>query len=182
MIKTQNYIKYLPNVISVSRIVFSIILIFFIEEKSFFVPLYLICGLTDVLDGFIARKLNLQTEIGARLDSLGDFFLFLLISIVMIKQTDFIWIVLLAIVFAVRIIAFVISKIKYEKFLSIHTIGNKISGFLVFLLPLFVTYQLKLLMALVFAISFLSAIEEIVIHIKSKKPNLNRKSLFTNEK
>ncbi|MTI65485.1 MAG: CDP-alcohol phosphatidyltransferase family protein [Firmicutes bacterium] len=48
--------KYIPNIISVLRIICSALLILFINNRVGFVFLYFVIGLTDILDGFIARK------------------------------------------------------------------------------------------------------------------------------
>lgn len=64
-------INYLPNLLSIARIALAGLLL--INQQPLFSVCYLICGLTDVLDGFIARNYRLQTTLGSKLDSLGDF-------------------------------------------------------------------------------------------------------------
>ncbi len=60
----------LPNLISLSRLLFSPFL-FFLPEKllPFF---FLSLALSDALDGFLARRLRLKTELGKVLDPLAD--------------------------------------------------------------------------------------------------------------
>ena len=60
------------NSITVSRMLFSLALLVLPSRSLPFVVLYLLCGLTDVLDGFIARKLHTESEKGAMLDSIAD--------------------------------------------------------------------------------------------------------------
>ena len=64
--------KNVANYISVSRIIMSIIL-FVTETFSIaFYIIYIYCGISDMLDGFIARKGKNERKIGARLDSVSD--------------------------------------------------------------------------------------------------------------
>tara|TARA_B100000900_G_scaffold359037_1_gene330274 strand:+ start:430 stop:927 length:498 start_codon:yes stop_codon:yes gene_type:complete len=64
----------LPNYITSIRLIFTIPLIIFLEaNNTFFVwMIILFGGITDFLDGYIARKFNLKTRIGAILDPLAD--------------------------------------------------------------------------------------------------------------
>ena len=66
--------KNLPNYITSIRLIFSIPLIIFLEtNNTFFVWLIILFGgITDYLDGYLARKLKLKTKIGAILDPLAD--------------------------------------------------------------------------------------------------------------
>ena len=58
--------KFIPNILSSFRIFFSLFLIYLNPKKLLFIFIYIICGILDVLDGFIARKFN------ATLDSIPD--------------------------------------------------------------------------------------------------------------
>ena len=72
--------KNLANYISISRILMSIVLI---ATKTFsltFYIIYLYCGISDMLDGYIARKSKNISEIGARLDSVADI-IFVIVAI-----------------------------------------------------------------------------------------------------
>ena len=64
----------IPNLLSISRLFLVFPLILFLEiNRPFYVfILIIIAGLTDYLDGMIARKFNLQTRLGAILDPLSD--------------------------------------------------------------------------------------------------------------
>jgi phosphatidylglycerophosphate synthase len=83
--------KYLPNIVSITRIAGTAVLPFLVkQETTVYLPLidrafqnvpyvwvivYLILVLTDKADGALARKLKAESELGANLDSLGDVFL-----------------------------------------------------------------------------------------------------------
>lgn len=83
----------IPNILSFYRIFsFPLFLYFAIgHEERVFVVLLIINLITDILDGFIARKFNMQTEFGARLDSIADVGTYILavIGIFIFKAEDF---------------------------------------------------------------------------------------------
>ncbi len=66
--------KYIPNILTVARFFLIPFIIYFIIANMY--PLALIflilSGLTDVLDGFIARKFNFITNFGKLIDPLAD--------------------------------------------------------------------------------------------------------------
>tara|TARA_B100001248_G_C27176158_1_gene360202 strand:- start:67 stop:594 length:528 start_codon:yes stop_codon:yes gene_type:complete len=64
----------LPNILSISRILLTIPIIIFFEKGFFFfsVITFIVASITDFLDGFIARKNNQTSDIGALLDLLAD--------------------------------------------------------------------------------------------------------------
>ena len=65
--------KQIPNLLSVSRIALCLPLLLVDAMTMPFWVLYLIAGLTDILDGFLARRWGVESKFGARLDSLADF-------------------------------------------------------------------------------------------------------------
>lgn len=174
--------KNIANVITASRILLSVILLLLLRNHTLFLILYLICGLTDCLDGFIARKTGTCSNLGARLDSIADFFLFLAVIVYLAMELggrirEFL--PFLAVIFFIRILNLLIAAIKYHSFVILHTIGNKITGLLVFFLPVvFTLLSDRSVLYVVCSIAVLSAIEEGIIHLTSKKPELNRKSIF----
>jgi CDP-diacylglycerol--glycerol-3-phosphate 3-phosphatidyltransferase len=64
----------LPNILSFSRILLLIPIIFLFEFELylFSVGIFIIASLTDYLDGYFARRNNTSTESGALLDLLAD--------------------------------------------------------------------------------------------------------------
>ena len=154
----------LADSITASRILFSALLIFFPPSSSAFAVLYLLCGLTDVLDGFIARKLHTESEKGAMLDTAADLFFALVYAVRILPRLHLpLWVWLwIAGIAAVKITG-IIAASRKEKRLSIeHSFGNKLTGLLIFLLPLTVNVlDVKYLAALVCAAATVTAITEI---------------------
>lgn len=130
--------KHIANIITSTRILFSIVLIFFKALSAQFIAFYLLCGFTDMIDGMVARKTNSSSEFGARFDTVADFVfvavsLFKLLPIIQLPMWLWIWVTVIAII---KISNIVWSFVREKQFIALHTIMNKITGFLLFLLPL----------------------------------------------
>jgi cardiolipin synthase (CMP-forming) len=64
----------IPNIISVLRIVLVAPIAYFLWHQNYLIALllFLIGGLSDGLDGFLARRYKWETELGVILDPMGD--------------------------------------------------------------------------------------------------------------
>ena len=132
-------LKNLPNSITLMRMVGTVSLLFTKHMSLFFCIIYSITGLTDVLDGFIARKFKVTSEFGAKLDSIADLMfysvmLILLIPVLWERLNRSIWFAVL-IALVLRLTAYILSAVKYKEFASSHTVLNKITGLCVFAIP-----------------------------------------------
>ena len=132
--------KNIANYISISRILSSIILI---ATKTFSIPFYILyvyCGVSDIVDGFIARSTNTTSVIGSKLDSISDL-IFVIISInkifprLNLNNVIIIWII---IILLIKIYTLLSSYFYYKKLIFLHTILNKITGFVLFIYPLII--------------------------------------------
>lgn len=178
--------KQLPNMISCIRIVLSIMLLFLINIPSIFVIIYFLCGISDVVDGYLARLLDAETMVGAKLDSLGDFTFFmvwLFILITFLHGENNIPIIICSIIVAViRIINLIITKVKFKQWNIIHTIGNKLTGLIMFfMLPIYsFAKNIPFWSVIVIGvIAIISSLEESLILLKSKSYDANRKSILS---
>lgn len=65
---------YIPNILTLARIALVPWLVVLLQEQQFLWSLivFIIAGVTDALDGYIAKKFNAQTRLGALLDPLAD--------------------------------------------------------------------------------------------------------------
>ena len=68
--------RNLANIITLTRILFSMLFLFTAAFSRDFYLCYLICGISDMLDGSVARYFHSESEFGFRLDSLTDFIFF----------------------------------------------------------------------------------------------------------
>jgi len=172
----------IPNIISFSRIILSVILLFLMNSVTLFLILFFIAGLTDVADGYFARKFKMVTALGARIDSVADIFFHIVLLLVLFLNYRWVFTenaALFVAILAIKSLSIIVSKMKFGKIIFLHTIANKITGFLVFVAvpTVMLTGKNSFLPALL-CIALLAALEELLILIKEKEVNENRKSLF----
>ena len=72
MKKRKDMLIVLPNFVTGLRMVGTFLLLFTKAFSPAFYVVYSICGISDVLDGFLARRTGTASEFGARLDSVAD--------------------------------------------------------------------------------------------------------------
>lgn len=175
--------RHMPNVLSLLRILFAICLPFARTDGAFIV-LYILCGLSDVLDGWLARRFGWMTALGSKLDSLGDLvFWAVVLGLLYLRSHIFTlaFTVGLALIVALRAANALITKKRFGQWGMLHSYGNKISGLLLYLLlPLAVLRgELPLWAIMVLFLSaLLSAAEECILLLTMDAYDSDRKSLF----
>jgi len=174
--------KKIPNYLSISRILLALTLFVIRPLSTPFYIVYVLCGISDMLDGFIARKFHAASNLGARLDSIADFVMLVVLLIVLYPVINppvviLLWIVLIGVL---RFASMIVAKRKYGKVAMLHTLANKLTGLALFLFPLFLNVIPKsVVMTLICLLASLSAIEELAVHLTSAQLNLDQKSIFT---
>ena len=111
----MNILRNIPNIISTLRILMVFPIAFFIWDEAYHAAfiLMLIAGLSDALDGFLARTFHWQSKLGALLDPAADKLLLVSIFVICgIKGFLPIWLVVL--IFA-RDIIIVMGAFFYQK-------------------------------------------------------------------
>lgn len=134
--------KSFANIITGSRIACSLLLLFIPLSSVTFYIFYFVCGLTDIIDGTVARKTGTASKFGARLDTAADFVFMLVCSIKILPLIHIpIWLWLWVIIIALtKIFNLAIVFICRKQLISIHSALNKTTGFTLFLLPLTLTF------------------------------------------
>ena len=127
--------KRIPNIITALRILGAICLLFSDPASVAFWVIYGLCGISDMLDGYLARKLHAESKTGAVLDSVADICFVLccairLIPIVQIPTWLWIWAGVIA---AIKIVNQDSALIICKRFCFPHTKANKLTGLLLFL-------------------------------------------------
>lgn len=130
--------KEIANIITVCRILLSILILFFPAFSPMFYVIYCVAGLTDMLDGFVARKTKTVSKFGSKLDTVADF-VFLavcmgkLLPVIKILAWIWVWIGIIAVIKLINIIS---GYVLHKELAAEHTVANKITDVLLFLLPL----------------------------------------------
>ena len=157
--------KHLANILTGCRIFGSILLLFFPAFSLAFYITYLLCGLSDMIDGTIARKTNSASKFGSQLDTIADCIfvavsLCKLLPVIRIPGWLWIWGGVIAVIKISNILWGYVSR---KQLISMHTIMNKVTGLLLFLLPLTLSFvELKYSSMAVCFIATCSAIQEAV--------------------
>lgn len=126
--------KSLPNIITFFRAIGALGLLFLGVESPIFWVIYLACGISDMLDGWVARKYHCESKTGALLDSMADIVFVACCCIKLIPVLalpNWLWIWALVIVF-IKVINQISAVVIYKKCVFPHTIANKVTGFLLF--------------------------------------------------
>ena len=153
----------MANMITGIRILCSIALLFSPVFSPVFYILYIVSGLSDMIDGTVARKTGTVSESGSKLDTAADLVLVIVCLIKLIPVLEiplwlFIWIIIIALIKMINIIS---GHVMYKEFVAVHTVMNKVTGILLFILPLTLTIiNLKYSGALVSAVATFAAIQE----------------------
>ncbi len=130
--------RNIANALTISRILCGVCLLFSSVFSLTFYILYLFCGLSDMLDGFVARKTKSVSKFGSKLDSLADVVFLTCASIKLLPEINlpkWIWIWIL-LIFIAKIIGLVLKKTITLP----HSKLNKVCGFLLFLFPLTLSF------------------------------------------
>lgn len=165
--------KNTANFITLVRMIGTICLLFLSAGSGAFYIVYTISGVSDALDGWIARKMKLESDFGSKLDSIADLMFY---AVMFIKTFPALWDVLpktiwiaVAVILVVRVASYMVAAFKYKSFTALHTYLNKLTGALVFLLP----YSLFLPVivphsVVTCVIALIAAVQELIIHIQNK--------------
>ena len=164
--------KQIANVVTGCRILGSGLLLFFPAFSAAFYTVYLLCGFSDMIDGTIARRTNSTGAFGNTLDTAADLvfvtasFLKLLPAI-HLPQWAWIWGIAIA---AIKIGNILWGAVSLKRFVSLHTVMNKLTGLFLFLFPLTLSFiDVTYSSAAVCSIATCAAIQESVSLIKNRE-------------
>ena len=159
----------MANFITCIRIVLSAALLFCPALSPAFFALYLAAGFSDMIDGAVARKTGTVSELGSRLDTIADVVftavcLIKLLPVLDIPAWLYTWIAVIA---GIKLLNIAVGYLKQKKFPAVHSVLNKVTGGLLFLLPLTLTWiDLRHSAAAVCAVATVAAVYEgCLIHV-----------------
>lgn len=174
-----------PNFLSLYRLMMFPVLVYWIltQQEHLFALFFCINLVTDILDGLIARWFQLETELGAKLDSLADngTYICAFWGIFAFKQTELGDGIYALLPFLLLFLAGVfISFIKFKQWPSLHLYSSKIGGYVqgIYFFVLFAWSHQPVLFAAAVIIGYLSWTEEILVLLQLKKMKSNAKGLY----
>ena len=184
-ITVDKNIYSIPNLLSLLRLALVPVLVVAacLNEDQLFLLLLGVCLLSDMLDGYFARKLQQVTEFGARLDSWADMatYAMMILGLNLIWPTifdqQFLYLVAATLSYVLPV---VVALVRFSSFPSYHTWGAKLAAVLI--APAFyllVLYDEQTFFRLVIVFHVLVAMEEIAITMLLKKPKTNVASILT---
>ncbi len=153
----------MANIITIVRILCSLAILFCPAFSVAFYSLYIVAGLTDIIDGWVARKTNTASEFGAKLDTIADFVFVVVCLIKLLPIMDipvwlYVWIGLIALIKVINIVS---GYVVQKQFVAIHSLMNKVTGVLLFLLPLTLSFiDLRYSAVVVCLVATFAAIQE----------------------
>lgn len=151
----------LPSIITLLRIVGSLGLLLCDATVVVFWLIYALCGISDIVDGWLARRLKCVTKTGAMIDSVADICFVacvcpLLLPIFDLPQWLWLW---AGVIVAIKIVNQLSALVRYGCCCFPHTKANKVTGFLLFIaVPM--TFFTIIPLAIVAAIATFAAVQE----------------------
>lgn len=176
-------IRAFPNVLTLSRIVVTLLLCWIQPFSPLFFVLYTYAGFSDVLDGWMARTWKLESEFGAKLDSVADLLFYSVTTFICLptylkKFPLIVWICVISVII-IRFISYAYGWIKFKRFSSLHTYLNKLSGFSVFMIPYFVSMPKGIAWVSFSCLcNICASIEELCIHLFAKEYSSSNQSII----
>ena len=153
----------MANGITGIRIACSIALLFCPAFSPAFYTLYIIAGVSDMIDGTVARKTGTASEFGSKLDTVADLFLVIVCLIKLLPALHaptwlIIWIIAIAVIKAINLLS---GYVLREEIIVLHTVMNRVTGILLFAFPLMLSFiDLNCSGAIVCAVATFAAIQE----------------------
>ena len=153
----------MANIITGIRIVLSVVLMFCQALSPTFYALYIAAGISDMIDGAVARKTGTNSEFGSRLDTGADIVfvavcLIKLLPVLHVPVWLYIWIAIIAFI---KVANIAVGFVGQKELISVHSMMNKLTGGMLFVLPLTLTFiDLRCSAAVVCVVATIAAIQE----------------------
>ena len=148
----------MANVLTGIRILCGLLILCFPAFSGWYYCLYLIGGVSDAIDGTVARKMGTASDFGSRFDTAADFIFTVTVAVKIIHAVYLpVWLMIWIAIIALRKIGcHLAGYIKYHEFKTVHSVLNKICGVVIFIVPLFIdvdhAWQAKFVVIIVICI------------------------------
>lgn len=155
--------RHLPNILTSIRILSSLSLLACHPLSAAFIWLYIVAGISDVLDGITARHFDAVSSFGEKYDSFADI-IFIGVCLLKLLPTfhlelwSIIWIGLIAVIKGINLLC---SYTYHRNKLFLHTIANKLTGAMLFLTPLVLVWiPIDYVLPVVCVVATFAAVQE----------------------
>lgn len=175
------YLFVLVNALTLLRMVGALALLALVPLSMPYFAVYTACGLSDVLDGWIARRAGVTSVFGASLDSVADtaFAFALVVSLVPTAGLSAAWWLWVAAIALVKLASLTVGYARFRAYAALHTYANKLAGLALFALPVFFALAGSApAAAIVCAIATFAALEELALTLKSPTLDPNAQGLL----
>lgn len=173
--------KHIPNILSTLRLLAVIPLLLLEPLRWPFMVVYVLAGLSDMLDGPIARKFNITSQFGAALDGIADLlFLFTVLFRLgpLIEFSNWLWI-WIGIAIATKLLSSLIGYIRHKEVIFLHTYIGKFFMFNLFLFPVYYQFlEADFILIVLLCLVSVVITEEIYINSTSTIVNLDHKGIL----
>ena len=159
----QHHRMNLPNAITAVRILCSAAILFCNALSPTFFVLYVTAGVSDIADGWVARRTNTASDFGSKFDTAADAIFVIVCLIKLIPAIDIpVWLIVwTGAIACIKIFNIVSVYAEKRQFVAIHSVMNKVAGALLFALPLtLAVIDIKYSAPIVCAIASIAAIDE----------------------
>ena len=184
-------LKTIPNILSISRLILipaMIIPAYYIDNEPnarfIFLIMFIIIGVTDKLDGTLARYLNQTTALGAKLDTIADMVFYPLIALWLYRFESGVvgeWWNLIYFLLVLYFFKMITGKIKFGYVPAFHTIGAKTfsaSLYFFMIIAMLDSNLAESIFPLLCVIGFINQIEETYILLTRDSVDENIRSVF----
>ena len=162
--------RWLPNALSLTRVLAApaLIALALTQREHAFAILLIVALVTDVLDGWIARRYRLQSPLGATLDSIGDMTTMIAAAVGLVMFHPDVWrqhFTAICLVLGGWAVECAFALLRYGRLSSFHTYASKVAGYALgfFIATLFVIGFVPWLFYAAATLSLLSIIEELLL-------------------
>ena len=169
----------IPNAITVLRLSLAFMLPISEPTSPVFLTIVAVCGASDVLDGYLARRWDAVSRTGSILDSTADvaFMTVLVLCLVTFYPSEPWMIVWVSAIAVLRIMAFAIGYARLGEPGFVHTYLNKAAGVLLFLSPfIIILIGVTASWILICSVATVSSVEFFYINMHSRDYDPDRKS------
>ena len=127
--------KHIPNILSAFRLLGAVCLLISDPAGAAFWVIYGLCGVSDMADGYLARRLHAESKTGAMLDSAADICFVAccairLLPVLQIPTWLWIW---AGVIVIIKIVNQISALVVHRRLCFPHTLANKLTGLLLFI-------------------------------------------------